>query len=136
MRGPAVAEWQNFLGITADGFFGPNTTSATRLFQTARGLKADGVVGPETRAAAHRASTEPPQAVTPVVTPVLTGPPSGYVAARPTPELTQVAKDTLAFGDPIGTSYPFEADGKKYLAVVILDGGTKRVAIYQPENQA
>lgn len=134
MRGTAVAEWQVFLGISADGIFGPETTLATKLFQASKGLAQDGVVGPATRAAARLPSSGSTSA--PVVSPVLTGPPSGYVAARPTPLLEQVAASTLAFGDPVGTSYPFESDGKKYLAVVTMDGGKKVVAIYQPENQA
>lgn len=148
MRGAAVAEWQNFLGISADGIFGPETTRVTKLFQGDHGLEPDGIVGPKTRAAAHLATTgAPPPGPVPVVAPVLTGPPSGYVASRPTDELRQIAKETLALGDPVGTSYPFEMDGKKYLAVVVPEttpgtvlamdhGGARALVIYQPENQA
>lgn len=67
--GPAVIEWQKFLGTVADGKFGPNTATLTRAFQTKKGLTADGVVGPQTWTAAlgappveaiAAAATEPP----------------------------------------------------------------------------
>jgi hypothetical protein len=50
--GPAVVEWQKFLGTAADGKFGPNTTSLTVAFQKKKGLAADGVVGNATWTAA------------------------------------------------------------------------------------
>lgn len=43
-----VVRWQQIVGVTADGVFGRNTESATRVFQRARGLVSDGVVGPRT----------------------------------------------------------------------------------------
>ena len=58
--------------------------------------------------------------------------PAGWIAARPTAELAQAAKDMARLGDPVGTRYPFTADGKKYLAVVTAPG---TVAILQPEDQ-
>ena len=51
--GPAVVEWQRFLGVAADGVFGPDTDGATRTFQCGKGLAADGVAGPLTLAAAR-----------------------------------------------------------------------------------
>jgi peptidoglycan hydrolase-like protein with peptidoglycan-binding domain len=54
MKGPDVAEWQNFLkgrnievGV-ADGVFGKKTEDGTKEFQKERGLGADGVVGNKT----------------------------------------------------------------------------------------
>jgi len=143
MRGPAVAEWQGFLGVTQDGVFGTETKKATILFQMSKGLSPDGVVGPDTRAAASAEGTHlspPPEpTVTPVVTPVMANVPnipSDYVAARPTPELNQYAAQMLALGDPVGTIYKFNMDGKLYIAAVMTSGGKRTVGIFQPENQA
>ena len=47
-RGPSVRLAQRFLGIAADGVFGPGTQRAVRAFQRAHGLTADGIVGPAT----------------------------------------------------------------------------------------
>lgn len=47
-KSPAVIEWQQFLGVTADGIFGSGTEAATKAFQSRNGLAADGVVGPNT----------------------------------------------------------------------------------------
>jgi len=52
--GTDVVTWQKFLGLTADGKFGPATQAATVAFQRSKGLTADGVVGPATWAAAQR----------------------------------------------------------------------------------
>lgn len=38
------------LDITIDGFFGPATELAVKVYQTGQRLKADGIVGPQTRA--------------------------------------------------------------------------------------
>src|SRR5680860_1437992 len=56
-RSPAVAAWQWQLGqvgasaLPTTGFYGPQTTAATRSFQQSRGIEADGVAGPATVAA-------------------------------------------------------------------------------------
>jgi murein L,D-transpeptidase YcbB/YkuD len=47
-KGAAVKHLQEFLGITADGDFGPNTKAVVMKFQTSKGLTADGIVGPKT----------------------------------------------------------------------------------------
>lgn len=44
--GESVRLWQEALGITADGEFGPGTADATRRWQQANGLTPDGIVGP------------------------------------------------------------------------------------------
>lgn len=48
--GEIVRKIQTFLGINADGKFGPGTVQAVKIWQTRKGLKADGIVGPVTLA--------------------------------------------------------------------------------------
>jgi putative chitinase len=50
MRGEDVKRMQKVLGVTADGIFGPGTTTAVKKWQRANGLEADGIVGPKTQA--------------------------------------------------------------------------------------
>ena len=47
-RGDTVKAVQEFLGIGADGVFGPGTKRAIKQWQAANGLVADGVAGPST----------------------------------------------------------------------------------------
>lgn len=47
----AVKKVQNFLGITADGIYGPKTEAAVKEWQKTHGLDSDGIVGPKTWAA-------------------------------------------------------------------------------------
>jgi len=58
----AVKRWQSFLVSKnllqpneVDGIFGPRTTQATKAFQQQMGVTIDGFVGPETLAAAQKA---------------------------------------------------------------------------------
>lgn len=44
-KGPDVATLQKFLGLTADGNFGPGTEKAVKDWQAKNGLAADGIVG-------------------------------------------------------------------------------------------
>lgn len=53
-KGEAVKAWQQCVGATADGDFGPATAQATRDFQVKLGITVDGEVGPETYAAMDR----------------------------------------------------------------------------------
>ena len=55
-KGPRVRKAQRWLGIRADGIFGPGTRRAVKAFQRRHGLTADGVVGPATWAALRRAA--------------------------------------------------------------------------------
>lgn len=95
---------------------------------------------PKTKPAAPKNT---PPVVTPVVTPVpdtaFVPPPvhdvmvpAGWIAAMPSADLAAVASQMQGLGDPAGTIYPFEFNGKKYAAVVALD---HTIAIIQPDNQ-
>lgn len=52
--GKTVQMWQQVLGVTPDGSFGPQTDAATRAWQAAHGIDPDGVVGPLTWTAAMK----------------------------------------------------------------------------------
>lgn len=41
----ATRRWQQEIGVTADGIFGPATEAATKKWQAEHGLDADGIVG-------------------------------------------------------------------------------------------
>jgi hypothetical protein len=56
--GQDVKELQDFLGILADGHFGPVTKEAVFKWQTQNGLRTDGIVGPATWDAMGLASTD------------------------------------------------------------------------------
>lgn len=47
-RGELVKKMQEKVGVMADGFFGPATEAALKVFQTKHGLTADGICGPST----------------------------------------------------------------------------------------
>ena len=57
-KGQQVKELQEFLGIPADGHFGPQTEKAVVLWQNENNLTGDGVVGPKTWEAMELASTD------------------------------------------------------------------------------
>ena len=46
-KGNDVKILQKYLGLTADGIFGPKTTEAVKKWQKENGLTADGIVGPK-----------------------------------------------------------------------------------------
>lgn len=48
MRGEAVREAQRILGVTVDGWYGPDTAKAVRKFQRAHDLDDDGIIGART----------------------------------------------------------------------------------------
>jgi peptidoglycan hydrolase-like protein with peptidoglycan-binding domain len=83
--GSDVQVWQRFLGVTADGRFGPQTDAATRSFQRSKGLTADGVVGPKTWAASGLMAGSAPVATAAPGTVTL---PEIVVSAAPPPPLT------------------------------------------------
>ena len=47
-KGEPVKRIQKAVGITVDGYYGPNTKNAVQVFQRKHGLAADGIVGPDT----------------------------------------------------------------------------------------
>lgn len=69
--GSDVIAWQQLIGVTADGKFGPATTTATKTWQKSHGLTADGIVGPKSWSAAIGAPVQEA--------------PSGGVSSGPTP---------------------------------------------------
>ena len=57
-RGAEVKELQHFLGLAADGIFGPGTEGAVKQWQQENGLIADGIVGPNTWSKMESSSTD------------------------------------------------------------------------------
>ena len=57
-KGREVKELQEFLGIGADGIFGPGTEASVKKWQSDNGLKSDGIVGPATWDAMGLATTD------------------------------------------------------------------------------
>jgi hypothetical protein len=57
-KGAQVKDLQEFLGITADGDFGPGTEKVVMNWQSKNGLTADGIVGPKTWDAMGLATTD------------------------------------------------------------------------------
>ena len=56
--GDDVRDVQSFLGISADGQYGPQTRQAVMDFQRAQGLQVDGIVGDQTMSAIRRQQTQ------------------------------------------------------------------------------
>lgn len=57
-RGEQVKVIQEFLEITTDGIFGPQTEKAVKKFQKENKLTVDGIIGPQTWAAMAAATTD------------------------------------------------------------------------------
>jgi putative chitinase len=68
-NGNDVITLQKFLGLTADGSFGPGTDKAVKDWQTKNGLTADGIVGDATWAKMGLGSIAPSSVATPVAVP-------------------------------------------------------------------
>ena len=58
-KGEPVRRIQKAVGITVDGYYGPNTKNAVQAYQRARGLAADGIVGPKTWTAINGGKSKP-----------------------------------------------------------------------------
>ena len=67
--GPAVADWQAFLGIEADGDFGPITEKAVTDWQRFLNIDADGIIGPQSWATRRYIESLPTSPPTPVPAP-------------------------------------------------------------------
>ena len=75
-KGNEVISLQKFLGLSADGNFGPGTDKAVKDWQTKNGLTADGIVGDATWSKMGLGSS------TPTATPTVAVPPSNFKLAN------------------------------------------------------
>lgn len=99
-KGPFVIEWQNFLGIAADGAFGPQTHNATTAFQRVHGLTPDGIVGANTWGKAiglstGSAATQAAKAVADVTSKAAAAVVNKPAAVKPATAAKQSAQQTL-----------------------------------------
>jgi putative chitinase len=76
-KGEDVKKLQTFLGLGADGSFGPGTEKAVKAWQSANGLTADGIVGDGTWAKMFPTGAPSPATPAPAVSTVST-PPSSF----------------------------------------------------------
>lgn len=120
--GPAVAQVQSALGVSADGVFGRHTQSAVMAFQRRCGLAVDGVVGPETWHALFGSSVAVSSSYTPVGT-------TGGTSIG-TPVGTPVPNNILEPGiKPPSAVLPPAVAGP--YVVIVPDGDTQRLSSIQ-----
>ncbi len=128
--GAAVTQWQQIIGVKADGIFGPQTKAATITWQKAHGLVADGIVGPKTwTAALGSPAPASPVPSAPVPIPV---PPPVLTTAPALPAPPPVVVTTLANQLPmlkVGSTGPAVV---KWQQIV----GVKADGIFGPQTQA
>lgn len=128
----AVKDFQTSQGLIPDGVVGPLTLRAlmtgdgpTPQTRTATGAPTTTTKppplppAPSSSAAAASLYDEPPTAPSaPIARGQQQAPIPGYAPAKPTPAVVAKANEVLRGGQPIGSSVPFEADGKRYIARV------------------
>ncbi|MDP2341911.1 MAG: peptidoglycan-binding domain-containing protein [Deltaproteobacteria bacterium] len=135
----AIRAFQTKNGLAADGVVGPHTLQALLTADAGDDAKTGETTGraPTTTTAAPPLPAAPaapapsiygPPAPAPTTTPAAPAsaiprgqqqaPIPGFAPAKPTPAVVAKANEVLKGGQPIGTSVPFEADGKSYIARV------------------
>jgi peptidoglycan hydrolase-like protein with peptidoglycan-binding domain len=129
----AIRSFQGKHGLVADGVVGPHTLQALLTADAGDDVR----TGETTGRRATTTTTPPPLPAAPAApTPSLYDPPAasssssaiprgqqqapipGFAPAKPTPAVVAKANEVLKGGQPIGSSVPFEADGKSYIARV------------------
>ncbi|TPG19211.1 peptidoglycan-binding domain-containing protein [Pedococcus bigeumensis] len=96
--GPDVALAQKVIGTTADGVFGPKTTTALRAWQAAHGVKVTGQLDPATWAKMVALKLIPPRGATTPPKPTTPPPPAKPPTTTPSSPLAPYAKLTIAKG--------------------------------------
>lgn len=92
-KGEPVKRIQKAVGITVDGYYGPNTKNAVQAYQRKHGLAADGIVGPKTWAAINGGKPKPaPKPKTPAF-PLPSGHWYGVESSNPKNHSGYYAKD-------------------------------------------
>lgn len=133
----AIKDFQTAHGLSADGVVGPLTLRAlltgdgpTAQTRTTTGAAPTTTTKPPPLPPATPSPSlyeEPPSSPSTPSTPSSPSPIArgqqqapipGYAPAKPTPAVVAKANEVLRGGLPIGSTVPFEADGKRYIARV------------------
>lgn len=124
--GEQVKVLQEFLGLEADGVFGPRTHEAVVQWQRDNGLKPDGIVGPKTMAQMLIATTDLSELVWDVPEGLFIRqrllPPSEYLKG-PTTKRWLFLHHTAGWNNPYGVIRDWAADQRGPVATEFVMGG-------------
>ena len=121
-KGEDVKILQEFLKITVDGDFGPNTEAAVKKWQMDNGLKPDGIVGPKTQNAMGLLDTDIKENNTNLVI-EKSYLPKGQYFDGPTPKQWLFLHHTAGWQNPFTTISAWGRDDRGLVATEFVLGG-------------
>lgn len=136
-QGEAVKTLQEFLKVTVDGIFGPNTEKAVKQWQSANMLTPDGIVGTKTwqaMAIANTDNTEREDIVAtqnPTLDIKISYLPKGQYFEGPTKKRWIYLHHTAGWHNPFGTINGWARDDRGQVATEFVMGGQ---SIYGNDN--
>jgi hypothetical protein len=124
--GEDVKVLQEFLNITVDGVFGPETQKTVKIWQATYGLTADGVVGPKTQAAMGLIDTDladTPDKLSDILVIEKSYLPKGEYFVGPTKKQWLFLHHTAGWHNPIQTIEAWGRDTRGEVATEFVIGG-------------